>query len=252
MEFRVQPYAGTDLSMDPAMFTEGKLQMIPRPAITLAELNGAARRRFQFGRSGGTDGSPWSIKTDNNAKFDIINTGVKPAEGTGVGCAADAAGFCGPELAGGGGLTADMHRLSAGPETGQMEVWSIENNSGGWSHPVHIHFEEGRILSRDGRAPPIWERWARKDVYRVGPGVDSSSQVVVALRFREFLGTFMEHCHNTQHEDHSMLLRWDIIHPGQTVAVPTPEGGWEGTFWEPSYVLPGWRSGTATAPAAAQ
>ena len=72
------------------------------------------------------------------------------------------------------------------------------------------------------------------------------------LRFREFLGTFMEHCHNTQHEDHSMLLRWDIIHPGSTIAVPTPEGGWEGTFWEPSYVLPSWRngSGIVTAPAA--
>ena len=243
MEFRVQPYAGTDPSMDPSMFTEGKLQMIPRPAITLAEVNSAYKRRFQFGRGGGTDGSPWSIKTDNAATFDIFKTGNK------ADCVPSAAGFCGAES---GSLTADLHRVTAAPEVGKLELWSIENNSGGWSHPVHVHFEEGRIMSRDGRAPPIWERWARKDVYRVGPEADGSKTVVVALRFREFLGTFMEHCHNTQHEDHSMLLRWDILHPGQTIAVPTPEGGWEGTFWEPSYVLPGWRNGTAPAPAAAQ
>ena len=224
MEFRVQPYTGTDLSMDPSMFTEGKLAMIPRPAITPAELTNARHRTFEFNRGGGTDQSPWSIKTDN--------------------------GVAGVDS--GGSLTADMKRVTAGMDSGLLEVWDIQNNSGGWSHPVHVHFEEGRILSRDGRAPPIWERWARKDVYRVGPGVDSSATVQVALRFREFLGTFMEHCHNTQHEDHSMLLRWDIIHPGQTIAVPTPEGGWEGTFWEPTYVLPGWRNGIPAAATPAQ
>jgi len=62
--------------------------------------------------------------------------------------------------------------------------------------------------------------------------VNSSKTIEVAIRFREFLGSFVEHCHNTQHEDHAMLLRWDILHPGQTIAVPTPEGGWEGMFYE--------------------
>jgi len=187
--------------------------MIPRPAISLTELNAAKSRTFEFGRGGGTDNAPWSIKTDF-----------------------------------GDSLTADAHRVSAAPDSGSMEIWNIQNNSGGWSHPVHIHFEEGRILSRDGRAPPIWERWARKDVYRVGPEVDSSATVEVAIRFREFLGSFVEHCHNTQHEDHAMLLRWDILNPGQTVAIPTPEGGWEGMYYEPSYVLPTWRTGmSATA-----
>ena len=213
MEFRVQPYAGADKSMDPAMFTEGKLAMIPRPAMTLAELNSAKRRTFEFAKGGGTDEAPWSIKVD-----------------------------------GGSSLTADAHRVSAAPEMGSVEIWNMQSNSGGWSHPIHVHFEEGRVLSRDGRAPPIWERWARKDVYRLGPEVNSSKTIEVAIRFREFLGSFVEHCHNTQHEDHAMLLRWDILHPGQTIAVPTPEGGWEGMFYEPSYVLPTWRSGKGVGP----
>jgi hypothetical protein len=45
-----------------------------------------------------------------------------------------------------------------------------------------------------------------------------------------------------------MLLRWDVLHPGQTVAVPTPEGAWEGMYYEPTFVLPTWRTGRGTGP----
>jgi FtsP/CotA-like multicopper oxidase with cupredoxin domain len=213
MEFRVQAYAGTDLSMNPADYVEGKKKMIPRPVIPAADLASAHRRTFEFGHSGGTDEAPWTIKTD-----------------------------------GGNGLNADIHRVSAAPQMGEWEVWRIEGASGGWSHPVHVHFEEGQILTRDGKPPPIWERWARKDVYRVGPEPNGSETVEIAIRFREFAGSYVEHCHNTQHEDHSMLLRWDVLNPGQTVAIPTPEGDWEGMWYEPTFVLPTWRTGSGTGP----
>jgi len=35
---------------------------------------------------------------------------------------------------------------------------------------------------------------------RIGPEPNSSDRVDVSIRFREFAGTYMEHCHNTQHE----------------------------------------------------
>ena len=40
---------------------------------------------------------------------------------------------------------------------GSAEVWELVNPSGGWAHPVHIHFEEGRILSKtvDGIDVPV-------------------------------------------------------------------------------------------------
>jgi FtsP/CotA-like multicopper oxidase with cupredoxin domain len=120
---------------------------------------------------------------------------------------------------------------------GSVEIWNLINDGGAWSHPIHIHFEEGQILSRDGAAPPVWEQWARKDVYRIGVEPNSTNQVQVAIRFREFAGTYMEHCHNTQHEDHAMLMRWDIRNPGATVLIPTPRQTWEGTFYEPSFTL---------------
>ena len=88
---------------------------------------------------------------------------------------------------------------------GSAEIWNLRNESGGWAHPVHIHFEEGRILKRNGATPPPWER-GRKDVYFLGP----NENVSVFLRFRDFTGCYVMHCHNTIHEDHGMMIRYDI------------------------------------------
>jgi FtsP/CotA-like multicopper oxidase with cupredoxin domain len=85
------------------------------------------------------------------------------------------------------------------------EVWTIRNIDNGWSHPVHIHFEEFRILTRNGVPPPAYEQ-VRKDVVSIG-----QEEVKVFLRFRDFLGRFPMHCHNVVHEDHAMMTRWDIV-----------------------------------------
>ena len=72
---------------------------------------------------------------------------------------------------------------------------------------------------------------------------DSGDSVDLAVRFREFLGTFVEHCHNTQHEDHAMLLRFDVERPGQVRVMPTPIPSWEGVGYVPSFALPTFRTG---------
>ena len=213
LEFHIHEYDGVDQSMDPAEFVRGAKKMIPLRQPTEEEIANAIHRTFTFGRSSGTDNAPWTVKTD-----------------------------------GGAGLTADARRLSAAPVTGQLEIWHIENGGNGWSHPVHIHFEEGIILSRGGEAPPEWERWARKDVYRIGPMEDSTSSVEVAVRFREFGGSYMEHCHNTQHEDHAMLVRWDIENPGQQLLMPAPLPTWEGVEYVNTVALPTFRSGDGFGP----
>ena len=91
-----------------------------------------------------------------------------------------------------------------------MEIWELTNLDDGWQHPIHIHFEEGRILSKSVNGVPIPippnER-GRKDVYVVG----EQMTIRVLLRFRDFTGKYMMHCHNLTHEDHAMMLRWDIV-----------------------------------------
>jgi hypothetical protein len=231
LQLIVQPYAGQDVSMNPADYEPAKpgkpvgKVMIPLTInrddpVMQAKIKAARHREFIFGRSDGTDEAPWTIKTDGGLGYNMDTRRVSAA----------------PQLANGptdAGFSGD----------GTLEVWKIKNGGNGWNHPVHVHFEEGTILSRDGKAPPEWEKWARKDVYRIGEGIDSSVDVEMAIRFREFAGTYMEHCHNTQHEDNSMLLRWDIEHPGQFQLMPTPLPGWDGVSYVNSAALPTFRTG---------
>jgi manganese oxidase len=204
MEIRVHGYTGTDLSMNPADYVVGKKKMIPLPGFTPQELANAKERTFEFTRGG--DVKPWTIKTDGGQAF---NASTTPGEG---------------ELK-------IFDRVSAAPERGTVEIWHLKNGGQGWAHPVHIHFEEGQILQRGGKAPFSWEKGARKDMYRIGPLSTSTDSVDVAIRVREFLGTYVEHCHNTQHEDNAMLLRWDSQNPGQTVTIHTPFPTWDGVTY---------------------
>jgi FtsP/CotA-like multicopper oxidase with cupredoxin domain len=185
MEFRVvRDPAQPDVSRVPGV-------LVPNP--DLSALPVAKVRTFEFGRDAlGPTGDP------------AIYEGVGP---WGIG------------TDGGDKLAANFNRITAAPVYGTREIWNLVNKSGGWDHPVHIHFEEGIIVARNGSSNnvPAWER-GRKDVYRIGP----NGSVSVSIQFRDWGGTFMEHCHNTVHEDNSMLLRWDIDKAGYAVLTPLP------------------------------
>src|SRR5688572_8407932 len=138
-------------------------------------------------------------------------------------------------------LAAAYSRISAQPSFGQgatREVWNLKNGGGGWDHPIHIHFEEGQILKRDGSSQnvPAWEK-GRKDVYRLRPG----GEVQITMQFRDWQGMFMQHCHNTTHEDHAMLMRWEINDGGAPFLrpLPTPISRPQGyQFRAPDEILP--------------
>ena len=185
LEFRiVRNPAQPDQSQVPAV-------MIPNPDLTNIPV--VRERNFTFGAGASnptdpTDKDPWGVSTDLGRM-----------------------------------LTADYGRVAAAPKPGTREVWTLQNAGGGWDHPIHIHFEEGQVLARNGSAAnvPAWEK-GRKDVYRLRPG----GSVTLTMQFREFFGMYMEHCHNTVHEDHAMLIRWELdkgIVPMPT-PLPTPQG----------------------------
>ncbi len=203
LELRVQAYAGRDLSMNPAAFEPGKMKMIPLPIDRHdPSLLTARHHTIEFVRDNaeGGHGTPWAIKVD-----------------------------------GGTSDRADLHRISA-LERGDIEIWTFIS-PGGWTHPGHIHFEEVVILTRGGKAPPEWEKWARKDMLRVGPEIDSTGILEVAFQARDFLGEYVQHCHNTMHEDHAMLMRWDSRQQkAKLLDMPLPT--FDGVFFEPSFALP--------------
>jgi manganese oxidase len=202
LEFRVvRDAAYPDISQVPAV-------LIPNPDLSVIPV--ARERVFEFGRGANRSTNdpvssffgPWGIKTD-----------------------------------GGDMLAADFGRVTAAPKAGTREIWTLKNGGGGWDHPIHIHFEEGQILARDGSASkvPAWEK-GRKDVYRLRPG----GSIKITLQFRDWGGMFMEHCHNTVHEDNAMLMRWEIDSLGSPVLkplptpIPTPQGV---TFKSPTEIL---------------
>jgi FtsP/CotA-like multicopper oxidase with cupredoxin domain len=128
------------------------------------------------------------------------------------------------------------------PKPGEVEHWTLVNKSANWDHPIHLHFEEGVTMSRgtqNGGASsiPSTENLVRKDVWRLRPGGTVKFQV----RFGEFGGSYVTHCHNTVHEDFAMLIRnqlltWKPTDPGYMgqpqweptkTPIPTPDG----VFW---------------------
>jgi FtsP/CotA-like multicopper oxidase with cupredoxin domain len=176
--------------------------MIPNP--DLSNIPVARERTFVFGEGGSQPSNdpntsfigPWAIGVDGGKKLD-----------------------------------ADYGRISAAPRYGTREVWHLVNDGGGWDHPIHIHFEEGQVLARNGSFAnvPAWER-GRKDVYRLRP----SGSITITMQFRDWGGMFMEHCHNTVHEDNAMLLRWEINGGGEPflAPLPTPCPTPQGVTWE--------------------
>ena len=73
------------------------------------------------------------------------------------------------------GVTFDRSAPPYDVKEGTAEVWVHKNGGGSWSHPIHPHYEEGRILKYNGAATPDVTaplQTGRKDVYlRGSPGL---------------------------------------------------------------------------------
>ncbi|MGH3355032.1 MAG: multicopper oxidase family protein [Nocardioidaceae bacterium] len=103
-----------------------------------------------------------------------------------------------------------FQEIIADPGLGDVEVWEVENRSGGWFHPLHIHLIDFQVLSRDGRPPFDFER-GPKDVVYVG----ENETVRLVMKFGPHRGRYMVHCHNLPHEDHDMMVQFAVgWHPG--------------------------------------
>ena len=109
---------------------------------------------------------------------------------------------------------------------GTTEEWLLNNNiASGWTHPVHIHFEEFRTLKRfvngvlvaelgNPSLPMFPLQSGRKDVSRLEAGQGS----LIKMQFRDYSGRYLIHCHNMAHEDNFMMVRWDIVPDANALA----------------------------------
>src|SRR5262249_53790967 len=138
----------------------------------------------------------------------------------------------------------DAHSMNANrisllvPQPGQIEHWTYVNGGGGWAHPIHLHFEEGITMNRGNAPIPATENLVRKDVWRLRAG----GQVTFQVQFGEYGGSYVNHCHNTVHEDFALLMRIQFLTgvPGspQTMVTPTPLPSADGVTFKNPEILP--------------
>jgi FtsP/CotA-like multicopper oxidase with cupredoxin domain len=80
---------------------------------------------------------------------------------------------------------------------GKTEIWRIENVVG-MDHNFHLHGFQFQVLDRNG-VPEKSRRW--KDTVNI-PRHETARFVV---RFDNYPGKWMFHCHILDHEDHGMM-----------------------------------------------
>jgi spore coat protein A, manganese oxidase len=103
-------------------------------------------------------------------------------------------------------LQFDARRDDARPLLDTTEDWILENSSGGWGHPVHLHLGRFKIQRIEGRRPNPGELTGFKDTVWVGP----NQTITVRHQFWNFPGRFVFHCHNGSHEDHDMMSQFNV------------------------------------------
>jgi FtsP/CotA-like multicopper oxidase with cupredoxin domain len=107
-----------------------------------------------------------------------------------------------------------------------IEIWEFINGGGGgmgmmgnmmqMPHPVHMHGLQFQIIQRDvsGLDRSVWqtvkdgfidEGW--QDTFLLLPGM----RVQVAMRFEDYTGIYVYHCHNLEHEDMGMMRNYEVI-----------------------------------------
>jgi FtsP/CotA-like multicopper oxidase with cupredoxin domain len=102
----------------------------------------------------------------------------------------------------------DPNRVDVVEKLNTYSTWTLFNNSGGWSHPLHIHDEEFAVIHRNGHPPAPYES-GLKDVFNIGP--NDTVKVAAYWTGAKNIGKYVFHCHNLEHEDMRMMGIFEVV-----------------------------------------
>jgi hypothetical protein len=112
------------------------------------------------------------------------------------------------------GLRFDPTRVDALPVLGTTEKWVFHNPTGA-PHTVHLHGIDQQCVSRNGGACFPYE--TMKETWLLEPG----ETIELKLKFTDFTGRYVFHCHMIEHEDDGMMSQFEVVPPTLT-PTPTP------------------------------
>jgi blue copper oxidase len=97
----------------------------------------------------------------------------------------------------------DMNRTDFTVEKDKTEIWTVENIAMGMMnvpHSFHVHDVQFKVLSLNGMLPPPSYRGLKDTVLLMGGDI-----IEIQLKFIEYNGLYMYHCHFLEHEDAGMM-----------------------------------------------
>ena len=106
------------------------------------------------------------------------------------------------------GMTYANDRSAFSVGAGSTEIWEFDNMMGDEIHPMHIHGVQFQVLKRTGGRNQVFayeKGW--KDTVLIMP----QEKVSVIMTFPLYVGKFVFHCHNLEHEDDGMMLNYTIF-----------------------------------------
>jgi FtsP/CotA-like multicopper oxidase with cupredoxin domain len=95
-----------------------------------------------------------------------------------------------------------------------FEVWEFINEGSGMGmmggmnmpHPMHLHGKQFQVLERQGVTHEGYVDEGWKDTVLLMPG----ERIRILVRFGDYPGLFLYHCHNLEHEDMGMMRNYLI------------------------------------------
>ncbi len=89
-----------------------------------------------------------------------------------------------------------------------VEEWTIYNMNA-ISHPFHIHVNPMYITKIDGI--PVDPYWCDTQALPVNGSASAPKTITFRMRFVDFTGPYVMHCHMLQHEDMGMMQRVTVV-----------------------------------------
>ncbi|WP_273944287.1 multicopper oxidase family protein [Kutzneria chonburiensis] len=100
------------------------------------------------------------------------------------------------------GRVFDPTYSEADVRAGSTEVWTVTSD---FHHPFHVHNATMQVVSRDGQDPGPYDRGWKDTVF-----LNKGEKVRIAIRFSDYKGRYVFHCHNLEHEDMGMMANFTI------------------------------------------
>ncbi|HYM19556.1 MAG TPA: multicopper oxidase domain-containing protein [Candidatus Kapabacteria bacterium] len=97
-------------------------------------------------------------------------------------------------------LKFQMDRIDNTIPFNTLEVWTFDNTQTTNIHPMHVHGTQFQVASRSfGDLLSSDSGWKDTVMVRGGEAMD------VLVKFADYEGIYLVHCHNLEHEDHGMM-----------------------------------------------